>query len=77
MVTGGGYIAGYFTGAQSTMFKFNDVNSTGTGLTTAYLMQLAGSTLTIRDNIFLSAITLASLAFCPWASAAALRQALE
>jgi hypothetical protein len=38
-------------------FKFNDVNSTGTGLTNAYLLQLDASTVTIKNNIFLSSWT--------------------
>ncbi|MBI4385860.1 MAG: hypothetical protein HY551_00605, partial [Elusimicrobia bacterium] len=54
MVTAGSAVSAYFAGAQQTRFKFNDVNSTGTGLTNAYLMQLANSTVTIKNNIFFS-----------------------
>ena len=62
MITGGSYVGAYFTGSTGDTFKFNDVNSTGTGLTNAYLMQLAASTVTIRDNIFLSSVTATSSA---------------
>ncbi|MFI5348659.1 MAG: right-handed parallel beta-helix repeat-containing protein [Elusimicrobiota bacterium] len=62
MIVSGNFTGAYFTGATATAFKFNDVNSTGTGLGTAYLMQLVGSTLTIRDNIFLSSVSAASSA---------------
>jgi hypothetical protein len=57
MITGGSFVGAYFTGSTGNTFKFNDVNSTGTGLTNDYLMQLAASTITIRDNIFLSSVT--------------------
>src|SRR5262249_55581544 len=55
MVTGGKWVGAYFGNAQNVNFKFNDVNSTAAvALNTAYLMQLANSTVTIRDNIFQS-----------------------
>ena len=57
MITAGSYIGAYFNSSTGNAFKFNDVNSTGTNLTDAYLIQLAASTVTIRDNIFLSSVT--------------------
>ncbi|MFA6004384.1 MAG: right-handed parallel beta-helix repeat-containing protein, partial [Elusimicrobiota bacterium] len=44
MITAGSAVSAYFTGSTQIEFDFNDVNSTGTGLSTAYLLQLAGST---------------------------------
>ncbi|MBI2385681.1 MAG: right-handed parallel beta-helix repeat-containing protein, partial [Elusimicrobia bacterium] len=57
MITAGSFVGAYFAGVTQTAFKFNDVLSTGTGLTDAYLLQLAGSTLTIRNNVFLASMT--------------------
>ena len=54
MIAGGSFVAVGFTGSTHLSFKFNDVNATGTGLANAYLMQLAASTASIRDNVFLS-----------------------
>lgn len=57
-VTGGSAIGAYFSATQATQFKFNDVNSTSSAvLQNAFLLQLANSTVTIRDNIFLSSVT--------------------
>ncbi|MDE2040715.1 MAG: right-handed parallel beta-helix repeat-containing protein, partial [Elusimicrobia bacterium] len=57
LLTAGSFIGAYFTGAQQTSFKFNDINSTGTAFTNAYLVRLAASTVTIRDNVFLSSFS--------------------
>ena len=54
MVTGGSSLMVYLDAVQSSDFKFNDVNSTGTGLTNAYLLKAADSDLTVKDNIFFS-----------------------
>ncbi|MFA6003375.1 MAG: right-handed parallel beta-helix repeat-containing protein, partial [Elusimicrobiota bacterium] len=54
MLTGGNVVNAYFTGSTGIDFDFNDVNSTGTGLTNAYLLQLAASTVSAHNNIFLS-----------------------
>ena len=59
MVTGGSVVGAYFTGAQSTDFRFNDVNSAGAA-GSAYNLMLANSTVTVRDNIFVSSWTAAS-----------------
>lgn len=57
MVTGGGFTAAAFNGASAT-FKFNDVNAAGAGLTSAYLLTAAAlSRLTVKDNIFVSYVT--------------------
>ena len=57
MITGGSAVSAYFNGARQVAFKFNDVNSTGTNLTTAYLLQLVASTITVKSNVFLSSLT--------------------
>ncbi|MDE2424518.1 MAG: right-handed parallel beta-helix repeat-containing protein, partial [Elusimicrobia bacterium] len=57
LLTAGSFIGAYFTGAQQTSFKFNDVSSTGTSFTNAYLLQLAVSTVAVRDNVFLASMT--------------------
>jgi hypothetical protein len=57
MILAGSVISAYFAGSADTSFKFNDVNSTGTGLATAYLLQLVNSTVTLRNNVFLSSWT--------------------
>ncbi|MFA6004431.1 MAG: right-handed parallel beta-helix repeat-containing protein, partial [Elusimicrobiota bacterium] len=57
MITAGSAVSAYFTGSTQIEFDFNDVNSTGTGLSTAYLLQLAGSTAAAKNNIFLSSWT--------------------
>src|SRR5207344_2998838 len=54
MMTGGSFTGAFLSGVTNSWFKFNDMNSTGTGLTNAYLLQLAASSVTIRDNVFLS-----------------------
>ncbi|MBI4370656.1 MAG: right-handed parallel beta-helix repeat-containing protein, partial [Elusimicrobia bacterium] len=56
-ITGGVYNGVAFSGAANTAFKFNDVNSTGTGLTNAYLLQLSVSSVTIKNNVFLASMT--------------------
>ncbi|MBI4376735.1 MAG: right-handed parallel beta-helix repeat-containing protein, partial [Elusimicrobia bacterium] len=57
MIAGGKYTAAYFTGSSAINFKFNDVNSTASAtLEQAYLLQLIGSTVTIRNNIFVSSV---------------------
>ncbi|HBT61186.1 MAG TPA: hypothetical protein DEB40_05530, partial [Elusimicrobia bacterium] len=56
----GSVISAYFQNAADTDFQFNDVNSSGTGLTNAYLLQLNNSTVTVRNNIFLSSWTVTS-----------------
>ncbi|MDD5627639.1 MAG: fibronectin type III domain-containing protein [Elusimicrobia bacterium] len=58
LVTGGSVVSAYFSGAADSGFRFNDVNSTGTGLTNAYLFQLANSAVTIKNNIFHSSWTI-------------------
>ncbi|MFA6004169.1 MAG: LamG-like jellyroll fold domain-containing protein, partial [Elusimicrobiota bacterium] len=63
MITGGSAVGAYFTGNSTSIdFDFNDVNSTGTGLTNAYLLQLAGSTVSAKNNIFLSSWTVSGTA---------------
>src|SRR3989338_392545 len=61
MITGGKYASAYFADSSSITFKFNDVNSTATAvLNTAYLMQLVRSTVTIKNNIFMSSWTVSA-----------------
>ena len=45
-----------FAGATNTAFKFNDLNSTGTGFTSAYLLSMTNATgnILIEDNVFFS-----------------------
>ncbi len=58
LLTAGSFAAAAFNGSSQTSFKFNDVNSTGAALANAYLVQLVnGSTVTIRDNVFLSSFS--------------------
>ncbi len=59
MLIAGSYEAVSFYGTTGSAFKFNDVLSTGTGLTSAYLVRLFnGSTpIVIKDNIFLASMT--------------------
>ncbi|GAG04629.1 unnamed protein product, partial [marine sediment metagenome] len=59
MITGGTYIGLYFTGTTNTLFEYNDVHSSGTGLTNACLLELEnGSTdMVARNNIFSSSVT--------------------
>ncbi|HBT62073.1 MAG TPA: hypothetical protein DEB40_10060, partial [Elusimicrobia bacterium] len=53
----GSVVSAYFNAAAGTDFQFNDVNSTGTNLATAYLLQLNASTIAVKNNIFLSSWT--------------------
>src|SRR3989338_8618906 len=58
VLAAGSFISSYFTDTQATQFKFNDVNSmTAAVLQRAYLLQLENSTVTIRNNIFSSSMT--------------------
>jgi len=59
LLTGGSYAAAYLTGTDHTQFKFNDLHSTGTGLTNAYLLWMVNSSTAniVKDNIFSSSMT--------------------
>jgi parallel beta-helix repeat protein len=59
MVTGGSFQALMFNGATNTQVTYNDVHSSGTGLTNAYLLQAqnASTGLIVRNNIFASSVT--------------------
>ncbi|MFI5360913.1 MAG: right-handed parallel beta-helix repeat-containing protein, partial [Elusimicrobiota bacterium] len=56
MITGGSFVAVKFAGTTASSFKFNDVFSTGTALTNAYLLEalFAATSLTVKDNVFSS-----------------------
>ena len=56
MITAGAHIAVEFSGTTNSSFTFNDVYSTGTGFTNAYLLEAVNTAtgLTMRDNIFFS-----------------------
>jgi hypothetical protein len=64
MVKAGSVINVLFSsGTALTSFNFNDVHSTGTGLTAAYLLQVDASTISyIANNIFMSSLTATSSA---------------
>jgi hypothetical protein len=70
MITAGSFTAAGFSGVTASWFKFNDVNSTGTGLTNAYLLNLAASSVTVRDNIFLSSFSVSGSSASFYADAA-------
>jgi hypothetical protein len=58
LITGGSFVAADFVATKNTEFKFNDVNSTGTGLTNAYMLEATnGSGLVVKDNVVLSSLT--------------------
>ena len=63
MITAGSFVAAQFANVTASTFSFNDVHSTGTALTDAFLLQLAGtpaasaSTVTIRGNVFVASFT--------------------
>ena len=61
MITSGDYGGIALAGATGTMFKFNDVNATGGGFASAYLLQLAASPGTVvKDNVFFSSFAFAT-----------------
>lgn len=58
MVTAGNYVGAALSGVTGAIFKFNDLYSTGTGLTTFNLLRLDGSpNAIVRNNILSSSMT--------------------
>ena len=59
MITAGSHVAVEFTGTTNSTFTFNDVYSTGTSLTNAYLLEAVNTAtgLTVRNNIFSSSFS--------------------
>ena len=57
VLTGGNFSGAYFAGVTGAQFKFNDVHGAGSGLTNAYLLELSGSTVAVRNNVFLSSFS--------------------
>ncbi|MCX5785703.1 MAG: right-handed parallel beta-helix repeat-containing protein [Elusimicrobia bacterium] len=66
LAAGGSIVMAYFEGVPDTDFRFNDVNSTGTGLTDAYLLQLVNSTVTVKNNIFLASWSVSGSSASLW-----------
>ncbi|MBI3628592.1 MAG: right-handed parallel beta-helix repeat-containing protein, partial [Candidatus Rokubacteria bacterium] len=63
-LTAGSYEAIRLSTALHTTLTFNDVNSTGTAFTNAYLLRLIGSTgVTAKNNVFLSSFGVTGTSF--------------
>ncbi|MFI5361937.1 MAG: right-handed parallel beta-helix repeat-containing protein [Elusimicrobiota bacterium] len=55
MIVAGSFVGAGFENVTNTAFKFNDVNSIGTGFTNAYLLEATdASNVEVRDNVFMS-----------------------
>ncbi|HBT62072.1 MAG TPA: hypothetical protein DEB40_10055, partial [Elusimicrobia bacterium] len=57
MVTNANFYGAYFNGSSKIDFQFNDFHSTGTGLNNAFLLAFDNSTMTVKNNIFLSSFS--------------------